>query len=53
MHLLGRDMRMSVPNPNGRSVDLIPIPNRGHAWQNAGDFVRLRNLRKQLFSQPR
>ena len=49
MHLLGRDMRMSVPYPNGRSVDLIHIPNRDHAWQNTGDFERLRNPRKQLF----
>jgi len=52
MHLLGRDMRMSVSCLNGRSVDLIHIPNSDPAWQITDDFECLRNLRKQLFRQP-
>jgi hypothetical protein len=40
MHLLGRDMRMSVTYPNGRAIDLISIPNWDPAWQNTYYFQK-------------
>ena len=38
MHMLGRDMRMFVKFPNGRTQDLIHIPNWDPAWQNTYYF---------------
>lgn len=40
MHLLGRDVRMSVKYPNGRSIDLISIPDWDPAWQNTYYFQK-------------
>ena len=38
MHLLGRDMRISVTDPDGRSRDLISIPDWDPAWQSTYYF---------------
>jgi hypothetical protein len=38
MHLLGRDMRMSVTYPDGRTFDLIHIPDWDPSWQNTYYF---------------
>jgi hypothetical protein len=38
MHLLGRDIRMFVKFPNGRTQDLIHIPDWDPAWQNTYYF---------------
>ncbi len=40
MHLLGRDMRMSVTLPNGRSQDLIHIPDWDPSWQSTYFFLK-------------
>jgi hypothetical protein len=40
MHLLGRDMRMSVTLPNGRTQDLIHIPDWDPGWQSAYFFQK-------------
>ncbi len=40
MHLLGRDMRMSVTLPNGRTQDLINIPDWDPSWQSAYFFQK-------------
>lgn len=40
MHLLGRDVRMSVKYPDGRSIDLISIPDWDPAWQNTYYFQK-------------
>lgn len=38
MHMLGRDVRMSVTYANGQSLDLISIPNWDPAWQSMYQF---------------
>lgn len=38
MHLLGRDMRMSVTSPKGRTRDLIHIPVWDPSWQSTYHF---------------
>jgi hypothetical protein len=38
MHLLGRDIRMFVKLPGGRTQDLIHIPDWDPAWQNTYFF---------------
>jgi hypothetical protein len=38
MHYLGRDMRMYVKYPNGKTLDLIHIPDWDPAWQNTYYF---------------
>jgi hypothetical protein len=38
MHLLGRDIRMFVKYPGGRTQDLIHIPDWDPAWQNTYFF---------------
>jgi hypothetical protein len=38
MHLLGRDIRMFVKFPGGRTQDLIHIPDWDPAWQNTYFF---------------
>jgi hypothetical protein len=40
MHKLGRDMRMTVTYPNGRSEDLINIPEWDPDWQGAYYFQK-------------
>jgi hypothetical protein len=40
MHMLGREMRMSVTYPGGRVIDLISIPNWDPAWQNTYYFQK-------------
>jgi hypothetical protein len=40
MHLLGRKVRMSVKYPDGRSIDLISIPDWDPAWQNTYYFQK-------------
>jgi len=40
MHLLGRDMRMTVTLPNGRTQDLIHIPDWDPAWQSTYFFQK-------------
>ncbi len=40
MHLLGRDMRMSVTLPNGRTQDLIQIPDWDPSWQSTYYFQK-------------
>jgi hypothetical protein len=40
MHLLGRDMRMSVTYPNGRKADLIHIPVWDSSWQSSYYFQK-------------
>ncbi|WP_406701215.1 hypothetical protein V5E97_25685 [Singulisphaera sp. Ch08] len=40
MHLLGRDMRMSVTLPNGTKQDLIHIPVWDPSWQSAYFFQK-------------
>jgi hypothetical protein len=40
MHLLGRDIRMTATYPNGRSRDLIHIPDWDPAWQNTYYFEK-------------
>jgi hypothetical protein len=39
MHLLGRDIRMSVAYPDGRTLDLISIPRWDPAWQGTYHFA--------------
>jgi hypothetical protein len=34
MHLLGREMRMTATYPDGRTIDLIHIPEWDPSWQN-------------------
>ena len=46
MHLLGRDMRMSVTLPNGRSQDLINIPAWDPSWQSTYFFQKRMPLPK-------
>lgn len=38
MHLLGRDMRMTLTYPGGRTIDLIHVPDWDPAWQNSYYF---------------
>jgi hypothetical protein len=38
MHMLGRDMRMFVKFPDGRTQDLIHIPDWDPSWQNTYYF---------------
>ena len=38
MHLLGRDMRMTVTDPSGKSRDLIHIPKWDPSWQSTYHF---------------
>jgi hypothetical protein len=38
MHQLGRDIRMSLTRPDGRTVDLISIPDWDPAWQSMYHF---------------
>jgi hypothetical protein len=40
MHLLGRDMRMTVTLPNGRTQDLIHIPDWDPSWQSTYFFQK-------------
>ena len=40
MHLLGRDMRMTVTFPNGKTQDLINIPEWDPAWQSSYHFQK-------------
>jgi Copper type II ascorbate-dependent monooxygenase, C-terminal domain len=40
MHLLGRDMHMSVRLPNGRTENLIEIANWDPSWQSAYYFQK-------------
>jgi hypothetical protein len=40
MHLLGRDILMSVKFPDGRTEDLIKIPDWDFSWQNTYFFEK-------------
>jgi hypothetical protein len=40
MHLLGRDMRMTVTFPSGRTQDLIHIPEWDPSWQSTYFFQK-------------
>ncbi len=40
MHLLGRDVRMTLTHANGESRDLISIPNWDPAWQSMYQFEK-------------
>jgi hypothetical protein len=40
MHLLGRDMRMSVTLPSGQTQDLIHIPEWDPSWQSTYFFQK-------------
>ena len=40
MHLLGRDMRMTVTTPSGRTQDLIHIPDWDPSWQSTYFFQK-------------
>jgi hypothetical protein len=40
MHLLGRDIHMSVTYPNGRTQDLIQVADWNPSWQNAYFFQK-------------
>ena len=46
MHQLGRDMRISVTDPKGRTRDLIHIPHWDPSWQNAYQFQEMFALRQ-------
>ncbi|MEA3075067.1 MAG: hypothetical protein QOD29_6513, partial [Alphaproteobacteria bacterium] len=46
MHLLGREMRMSVTYPDGHTIDLISIPSWDPAWQNTYYFQKPISLPK-------
>jgi Copper type II ascorbate-dependent monooxygenase, C-terminal domain len=46
MHQLGRDMRISVTDPKGRTRDLIHIPDWDPSWQNAYHFQERFALRQ-------
>jgi len=46
MHLLGRDMRMTVTYPNGRTENLINIPVWDPAWQSTYYFQKPMSLPK-------
>ncbi|CAN5751117.1 hypothetical protein BH23PLA1_BH23PLA1_05150 [soil metagenome] len=38
MHLLGRDIRMSVTYPSGQAIDLVSIPDWDPSWQSMYHF---------------
>ena len=40
MHMLGRDMRMSIAYPDGRTRDLIHIPEWDPSWQSMYYFEK-------------
>jgi peroxiredoxin len=46
MHLLGRDIAMSVTYPDGRSEDLVKIADWDFAWQNTYYFEKPLDLPK-------
>jgi thiol-disulfide isomerase/thioredoxin len=46
MHMLGRDMAMSVTYPDGRSVDLVKIGDWDFGWQNTYYFEKPIDLPK-------
>ena len=46
MHLLGRDIAMSVTYPDGRVEDLVKIPDWDFAWQNTYYFEKPIDLPK-------
>jgi mono/diheme cytochrome c family protein/thiol-disulfide isomerase/thioredoxin len=46
MHLLGRDIQMSVTYPDGRDEDLIKIADWDFGWQNTYYFARPIDLPK-------
>ncbi len=46
MHLLGRDMLMSVTYPDGRTEDLVKIADWDFAWQNTYYFAKPLDLPK-------
>jgi len=46
MHLLGRDIAMSVKYPDGRSEDLVKINDWDFAWQNTYYFDQPLDLPK-------
>ena len=46
MHLLGRDIRISVTFPDGRVQDLIQIADWDFGWQNTYDFAQPIDLPK-------
>ncbi|HEV3165234.1 MAG TPA: hypothetical protein VGZ22_14505 [Isosphaeraceae bacterium] len=46
MHLLGHDMRMTVTYPDGKTHDLIDIPDWDPSWQNTYYFEKPISLPK-------
>ncbi len=46
MHLLGRDMLMTVTYPDGRTEDLVKIADWDFAWQNTYYFAKPLDLPK-------
>lgn len=46
MHLVGKDMKMSVTFPDGHVEDLIHIPNWDFNWQSAYEFEKPMDLPK-------
>ena len=46
MHLLGRDIKMSVEYPDGRAQDLVKIADWDFAWQNTYYFAQPLELPK-------
>ncbi|WP_435019030.1 redoxin family protein [Tundrisphaera sp. TA3] len=46
MHMLGRDMTMTVTYPDGRNEDLIQIPDWDFNWQNTYYFEKPLDLPK-------
>ncbi|MDR3632658.1 MAG: redoxin domain-containing protein [Isosphaeraceae bacterium] len=46
MHLLGRDIAMSVKYPDGRTEDLVKIPDWDFRWQNTYYFEKPVDLPK-------